>query len=361
MKHSLQSLALLTLFTVTYGTGFAAFSDVSTSYSYKGAIEWAESRGIVSGYADGTFRPHASINRAEFVKIVVGANFTAPAITLCDPNHIYSFSDASRTEWYSKHLCIAVQHTIISGYPDGTFRPDYPINVVEASKIIAIASQLRNGVATAESRTFTRSAGQEWFEPYMDYLKERNVLPPSIRRNDQLLTRGEMAEMMYRLSDSFHAPASEQGDMKTYEDIHGIFTMQLPSTWRAMHLYGASYIAFEKLVDEVVGYGDPGGGSEIVLEVWRRVDVTLQPGKTLLTFVTERYGPTGGYSLRTRQESGYKVHDLILTDPKPEYKILAYTLFERDDAIVAFGYGIPSTTTTAIQASFKFIPKNAMR
>ena len=339
----------------------AAFSDVATSHPYYYAINWAQSEEIVNGYADGSFRPNATINRAEFTKIVMGSNFTSAAVSLCDPNHVYSFTDAGKSEWYSPYLCLAAQHRIIGGYPDGSFRPENSINFVEAAKIIAITSQYRNGVSGADSQRFSVAPGQEWYEPYVEYLSEEDVIPRSIGSNADLVTRGEMVEMMYRLSDSFHAPDTAAGGWKTYEDIHGIYSMQLPDNWLALSPYDGSFLSFTKLGDGVMGYGSPEGRTEIFLEAFRMEDIYLQPGETLLEFARNRYCPPDRCSFRTRQEEGYRIHDLMITDPKPEYVLTGYTLFERDDAFVAFGYGISSTTTTAIQRSFRFTPKNLLR
>lgn len=47
------------------------FLDVSTEYEAYEAIVWAKDRGIISGYADGSFKPNASITEAQFAKMLV--------------------------------------------------------------------------------------------------------------------------------------------------------------------------------------------------------------------------------------------------------------------------------------------------
>jgi len=260
MKHIILSTSIFFLLFTPIGS--AAFSDVPVSYPYSSAIDWAQAEEIVNGYADGSFRPGTAVNRAEFTKIVVGANFTAAAVSLCDPNHMYSFSDAGKSEWYSPYLCLAAQHTIIGGYPDGSFHPESPINFAEAAKIIAITSQYRNGVGSADSQQFSVAPGQEWYEPYVEYLAEVDAIPFSIGGRAHLLTRGEMVEMMYRLSGSFHAPDTAAGGWRTYEDILGIYSMQLPENWMALSPYDGSMLSFEKLGDGVMGYGSPEGSTK---------------------------------------------------------------------------------------------------
>ena len=47
------------------------FKDVSTEHEAYAAIVWAKERGIISGYTDGTFKPHAAITEAQFAKMLV--------------------------------------------------------------------------------------------------------------------------------------------------------------------------------------------------------------------------------------------------------------------------------------------------
>lgn len=177
---------------------FAAFSDVSRSHPYAGAIAHVQAEGIVSGYPDGTFRPDQNVNRAEFTKIVIGATFTERALGFCDPNHIYDYSDVDSGVWYAKHLCLAVQHNIVSGYSDGTFRPEVGINAAEAAKIIASTDILDAG--GHQVGTLPIVIGGAWYEQYMIYLADRNALPASVQYPEQSITRGELAEMIYKLS-----------------------------------------------------------------------------------------------------------------------------------------------------------------
>ena len=349
---------LLFLLLIIPGAAAAAFADVYTSYPYWDAVIWAHGQGIVSGYADGSFRPDATINRAEFTKIVVGANFTAAAVMLCDPEHMYTFSDAGRSEWYSKHLCLAAQHRIVAGYPDGSFRPDQPVNFVEAAKIISETAQLKNGVGTTASIQFAPSAGQQWYTPYVQYLSGKGAVPGTIRNNAQFVTRGEVVEMMYHLSASFHKPDTDT--WKTYSDVDGIFTMQLPRNWVALSPYDGSQQPFTLLADGVLEYSAPDGRDHIVLEVFMKSKVHLTYGESLLDFAVERVTSPNMYTLRTRQMNGYNLHEILINE-SVESVNRVYILYERDDVVIMLGYATPSTTTTAIQNSFTFIPGNSVK
>jgi len=57
--------------------GEAGFIDIASS-PYGAAIESLAAAGIVNGFGDGTFRPDATVARAQFAKMIVGALGVAP-------------------------------------------------------------------------------------------------------------------------------------------------------------------------------------------------------------------------------------------------------------------------------------------
>ena len=173
----------------------AAFNDVSADHPHAQAIMWMEEQGVVKGYVDGMYKPNRFINRAEFTKIIIGSVLGYSPEE--DPSgfDIYSnagleFSDVKSGEWYIPYVRQALELAIIAGYPDGTFRPERNINIAEAAKIIVRANDFAVG-----------DEAPDWYRPFVDALAERNAIPASVRSFDQFLTRGEMAEMLYRLRD----------------------------------------------------------------------------------------------------------------------------------------------------------------
>lgn len=199
-------------------TAFAAFSDVPSTHPNAGAIAYVQAQGIVSGYPDGTFKPDSNINRAEFTKIIVGAAYDY------DPGRDPSgydlfalvgvdFSDVEAGEWYVPYVRKAVEHGVIGGYPDGTYKPAKSINFAEAAKILGIAY----GLPTNASDT-----SGDWWRPYIDALKAKNALPSSFSDPSALVTRGEMAEMIYRISGGYsfmeEPTESPEGGYRPFHD-----------------------------------------------------------------------------------------------------------------------------------------------
>ena len=143
---------------------------------------------MVDVYDDVSFHPAKTINRAEFLKIVIGGRYSEE---LQRKNfNEKCFDDIyNSTHWYVPYACFAKEWGIISGYDGKYLKPENNINLVEAAKIIA-------NVYGGNALKLTEDS--VWYEPFMKYLLENRMVPPSLTKFDQILTRGEMAEMISR-------------------------------------------------------------------------------------------------------------------------------------------------------------------
>jgi hypothetical protein len=87
--------------------------------------------GIVSGYADGTFRPQNSTTRAQLVKMIVLFNDW----TLLNPEQP-SFSDVGTIHPFYRYIETAHAHAVVAGYSNGTFKPDSFVTRAEVAKML---------------------------------------------------------------------------------------------------------------------------------------------------------------------------------------------------------------------------------
>lgn len=117
------------------------FSDVPTSHPFFSFIETAYSHGIISGYADGTFRSGNNVTRGQLCKIVVLAqDWTID--TTGGPH----FSDVPVGSAFYDYVETAYNQGAISGYSDGTFRPGSGATRGQISKIVYNAITAATGV-----------------------------------------------------------------------------------------------------------------------------------------------------------------------------------------------------------------------
>ncbi len=121
---------------VTFPAGAGAtLADIAGSWA-RADIEHLLGRGLVRGYPDGTFRPHAPITRAEFA-VLLARLLGLPAER--DPR--LPFTDAAAIPaWARERIALAHQRGIINGYEDGAFRPEARISRAEAAAILVRAA-----------------------------------------------------------------------------------------------------------------------------------------------------------------------------------------------------------------------------
>lgn len=96
------------------------FSDVTAQAWYYNAVAELTKSGVIRGYEDGTFRPDQAITRAEFT--VIAARFAK-----ISTDRTVDFSDVSVNMWYYDAVRTAISYGWVTGYEDGTFRPEQSI------------------------------------------------------------------------------------------------------------------------------------------------------------------------------------------------------------------------------------------
>ena len=111
----------------SFGTSENPFSDIPDGAWYSEAVSTLCGAGILTGYPDGTFRPHKAISRAELAAMI-------HRFARVDGG-VPSFSDA-QNHWAQKSIAAAEAMGWIRGYPDGSFRPDRSITRAEAVAVI---------------------------------------------------------------------------------------------------------------------------------------------------------------------------------------------------------------------------------
>lgn len=168
MKHCKILRYLFTAAALLSGLGFGlvgsaqpalAVTDLAPSHWAASTINAYVSRGIMSGYPDGTFRPEASVTRAEFVKMVNSVfGYNTPAAI--------SFPDVSASYWGYDEIAKGVYAGYINGDESGKFNPDAPLTREEAASIICrIKGLAPNQSASSNYTDSSRIAS--WAAPYV--------------------------------------------------------------------------------------------------------------------------------------------------------------------------------------------------
>lgn len=164
---------------------------------YEGAIDFLVEKGVVDGYADGSFRPEQAINRAEFVKIVTELQGLDSEKLQSSDSAFYKncFSDVGG-EWFAPFVCYGKKAGIVNGYDDGSFKPGQGISFVEALKVIYVAQDVN-----VEHRFSEVSKQGEWYVPYLEDAMKDGIYFGWEADYGRFITRGETAELIYRFLD----------------------------------------------------------------------------------------------------------------------------------------------------------------
>lgn len=170
------------------------FGDVTINdwfYSYVRAMVDTD---VVGGYADGTFRPKNPITRAEFSKMVCLAKGWELESSSTPP----SFGDVGQSHWAFRYIETARNRGAISGYPDGTFGPNKNITRAELSKIICLA----NNYSLSQGPCDFSDCGEHWALRYIVTAKTKFIVSGyndgSFKPNASA-TRAEVCKMLYQM------------------------------------------------------------------------------------------------------------------------------------------------------------------
>ena len=119
---------LVMLLSAPTGSALIVLGDIEDHWAQETIEEWVD-KDWIGGFDDGTFRPDEGVTRAQFAALTNRAfGFTD---TVAHP-----FVDVPDTAWYAEDVARAVAAGYIEGYEDQTFRPDNPITRVEAASIL---------------------------------------------------------------------------------------------------------------------------------------------------------------------------------------------------------------------------------
>lgn len=146
----------------------------------------------IFGYPDGTFKPQRDVTRREVAALLSRA-FRLPTADAGQAG----YSDVTQSDWGAQSIADVTKAGYMSGYPDGTFRPNQPITRAELAAIAARIKQLTGEGADA----FSDVAGS-WAKAAIDSAAEAGILtgyPDGTFRPKANITRAEAVTIINRL------------------------------------------------------------------------------------------------------------------------------------------------------------------
>jgi len=200
-RASALSIAVCALGVVVFFTpavNAASFPDVPAHHPNAAAIDYLTTEGVIGGYPDGTFRPDQPVNRAEALKIIL----LGSGISMLQTS-VGEFPDVPGEAWFADFVATARMRDIVAGYPDGSFRPEQTVNLVESLKIVLAANTIALKNYETDQQLFADSDVAAWYNSFLNYAREFELVEITNNRVEPAapLTRGKLAEVMYRFTN----------------------------------------------------------------------------------------------------------------------------------------------------------------
>jgi LPXTG-site transpeptidase (sortase) family protein len=196
------TLLLLTVFVPVASA--VTFPDAAGTV-YDSAFSYLSDRNIIQGYPDGYGRPDDPLNRAEAIKVVLNLDSATQTRVTWFQSHmppLSLFTDVSQSEWYAPSVEAAFEKSLITGYPDGSFRPGQLLRVEEAVALLMRSVNEGSGTNSeaADLSLYIENRGSEWFTSAINAAIRKNLVMHygRLRLNDAI-TRGQFFDMAYRL------------------------------------------------------------------------------------------------------------------------------------------------------------------
>lgn len=173
------------------------FRDVA-GHPSETAINYLYEQGVAGGRRPCYFEPNAVATRAEVTTMVVRA-VEAPVPVSPEPK---AFPDTDLNTWSPRHVKAAKNADIVHGYPDGLFRAEKPVNVVETLKITTRGFQVADTTLNLEQlNKISDISLDQWYMNYVQAGLNEGLIDSSTGyiAPASEVTRAEVAEMIYIL------------------------------------------------------------------------------------------------------------------------------------------------------------------
>jgi hypothetical protein len=155
------------------------FTDVEASDWYGDNVYYLNTKGIINGYPDRTYKPINTVNRAEFITLVIQTLETEGYLYTWNWYDEMPYSDIIKNSWYEKYVYTAYEYGLLDEIADDTFHPDQAVTRAEAAQVIANIIETFGIVAENPNMlipVFDDVSYNEWYVDAIDTVYENGVM-----------------------------------------------------------------------------------------------------------------------------------------------------------------------------------------
>ena len=171
------------------------FADLEGHWSVA-FVESLVSKGFINGFPDGTFQPATPITRAQYAAVIT-KTFQLP-----ESNQLDRFKDVKSNFWAAKAIASAAENGFLTGFPNGTFRPENNLTKIQA--LVSIVNGLKLSGGNPNILMVYRDRAQiPSYATKTATVATQNLLVVNYPQPDQLeplreITRAEVAALIYQ-------------------------------------------------------------------------------------------------------------------------------------------------------------------
>jgi len=185
------------------GTGAGGTTTVITDTAPPQVPFVTDHTAFISGFPDGSIQPNREITRAE-VSMILFRMLESNAKHSPQANR---FGDVQAAAWYAQAVNYLAGRDILTGFPDGNFRPNAPITRAELTAIMSRFFELRDSGVSA----FSDVASTHWAIAYINNANNRGWVTgfqDGTFRPNNATTRAEAVTIMNRVLERTPNPAT---------------------------------------------------------------------------------------------------------------------------------------------------------
>lgn len=136
-----------------------------------------------------------------------------------------NYKDVRTNFWYSDSISLLVLNNLMTGYGDGSFKPNDNITRAEVSKVLSLMFDFENAT---ENSKYDNEIKNTWYEPYVKELVNAGIIngyqDGRFNANNKM-TRAEMIALLRRIIET------KFGKVELSEDITNPFSDVLKTDW----------------------------------------------------------------------------------------------------------------------------------
>ncbi|NGP46505.1 hypothetical protein G4V62_16700 [Bacillaceae bacterium SIJ1] len=165
-----------------------SFSDLSTSHWAYSYIRDLAAQRVITGFPDGTFKPEASLTRAQAAIMLVRDQGITPGGSA-------NFSDVASSHYAAEEIAAAVDAGLLNGRSETTFAPDAPLKRAELTALL----QRAYNVGGEADTNFSDVPSSHWASAVISQLASADIVngyPDGTFRPERATTRAEFSKLM---------------------------------------------------------------------------------------------------------------------------------------------------------------------